>query len=119
MSIKTTMTELADAVRSASGLTRKLNVDEMADAIQVPEFVDDSILDGSAVDIHVPGRTKRIRDYAFWGFDEINVYIPSTVTQISTAAFQSGATVYCAFPEGKVSGAPWGAGNVIYDSGEV
>ena len=121
MSIKTMMTELADAARRYLNSKRKLNTDDIMLAIQgftdsFPQrYVTSDLINGTMSEIYIPYTVYTIRSKCFWGMNELAVYIPGTVKTIAADAFLATATLYCGFSQGSVQGAPWGAGKVIYD----
>ena len=121
MSIKTMMTELADAARRYLDSKRKLNTTDIMMAIQggtdsFPQsYVTSDLINGTMSEIYIPYTVYTIRSKCFWGMGELTVYIPRTVKSIAEDAFLPSATLYCGFSQGSVQGAPWGAGQVIYD----
>ena len=59
---------------------------------------------------------EKIGAQAFRQARERTFYLPSTVQEIGANAFPAASTIYVAWEEGKVSGAPWGASKVIYNN---
>lgn len=64
-------------------------------------------------EIHVGEGCLTIGDGAFGGLSNTTIYLPSTITNMSNTTFStsSGLTIYAAFKEGIISGAPWSAAN--------
>lgn len=120
MSIKTMMTELADAARKYLKSKRKLNTTDITRAINgmsdsFSNYIHADLINGTMSEIYIPYTVTAIRSKCFWGMNELAVYIPGTVETIAADAFLPTATLYCGFSQGTVSGAPWGAGKVVYD----
>lgn len=59
---------------------------------------------------------EKIGAQAFRKASGSTFYLPHTVKEIGANAFPAASTVYVAWEEGKVSGAPWGASKVIYNN---
>lgn len=114
MSINSSMTALADAVRNKTGLSVKMNVQEISDNLvawyessedDITSAVVSGIIARSLTSIELPKSITRIGDYAFYSYDTLtSVTIPNSVTSIGSNTFS-----YCTslesvtIPEGVTS----------------
>ena len=64
-------------------------------------------------EVHVGEGCLTIGDGAFGGLSNTTIYLPSTITNMSNTTFSTstGLTIYAAFKEVIIGGAPWGASN--------
>ena len=89
MSIKSIMTALANAVRSKTGATGKMNLQQMADRLIGLGKVTPGLVDRSITTCVIPNSATGIGDYAFRGCESLSsVTIPISVTSIGYYAFR-------------------------------
>lgn len=88
MSIKSAMTSLADAIRSKTGSTEPLSLEDMTLAVEgIHTGVDiGPLLDGSVMEIIIPQTIKNIKGYALYQSRITSLTIPKNIETIGVYA---------------------------------
>ena len=88
MSVKSAMTALADAIRSKTGSTEPLSIEDMARAIEgIHTGVDiGPLLDGSVTEVIIPQTIKNIKAYALYLSRITSLTIPKNIETIGVYA---------------------------------
>ena len=98
MALTDKLKAIADAIRSKTGSTESMTLDQMATeisnistggSIEEPYILETYDANGNLIDAKLVGYTK-VRDYAFYGCKNITLFsIPSVITSIGSYAFSS------------------------------
>ena len=116
-----TLKKLADAIRKRTGLTRSITLQEMPGLIRGLTIIEDQqlkqLIEHSVNTFEIPNSVTKIGSGVFKEWNSLQgITIPNSVTSIINTAFTNCpnlTTINVAWPEGTVTGAPWGATNAV------